>query len=93
MNDEFVVTRVLERIDTLDAKMDGQIGKMDDKIVGLVEDVSENGKEIALVKKDLENHLENKKEETEGFKRRVYFVTAVLGAAFGMYAAFKEFIH
>ena len=51
------------------------------------------GIKIGVSSPNVIDMLNNKKEETEGFKRRVYFVTAVLGAAFGMYAAFKEFIH
>ena len=86
MNGEFIVTRILDRIDNLDEKIDGKIGK-------LGENVNENGKEIALVKRDLENHLKNKQEETEGFKRRIYLITVCLGAIFTAYAAIKEFVH
>lgn len=83
MDDSVVIERILTRIDTFDKKLDTNIGELKD-------DVNLCKIDIQGVKKDLTNHLDNKKDETENFKRRVYIGSTLFGVIFTTYAAIKE---
>jgi len=85
MDDSVVIERILTRIDKSDEKFDTKISELKD-------DINTCKIDIQGVQKDLTNHLDNKKSETESFKRRVYIVTSLMGVIFATYAAIKEFI-
>lgn len=80
MEDEFIITRVLNRIDNLDDKIDK---KMDN----LGKEITKCKIDIEGVQKDLTNHLDNKKEEADSSKRKIYYVIALLTVGFGSYEA------
>ena len=86
VSDEFVVGKVLERIDSLDKKFD-------EKITNICTDVGKCNTGIALVKKDMHNFLQNKNNEIESSKRRIYIGMGLITIIFTAYASFKEFIH
>ncbi len=80
MEDEFIITRVLDRIDNLDDKMDK---KMD----SLGKEITQCKVDIEGVQKDLTNHLNNKKDESDSSKRKIYYVIALLTISFTAYEA------
>jgi len=83
MDDSVVIERILTRIDKSDEKFDTKIGE-------LKNDITDCKLDIQGVQKDLTNHLNNKKSETEGFKRRIYIANIIFGAIFTVYVAIKE---
>jgi len=80
MNNEFVISKVLDRIDHLDNKMDG-------KMSNLGEEITQCKLDIQGVQKDLTNHLDTKKNEVENSKRKVYYVIAILTVSIAVYEA------
>lgn len=85
MDDSLVIDRILTRIDKFDDKLDRNISELKD-------DISDCKLDVQSVQSDLTNHLNNKKDETESFKRRVYIVTSLFGVIFITYAVIKELL-
>jgi len=85
MDTQLVIDRILGRIDRFDDKLDANITEMG-------KDITCCKMDIQGVKKDLTNHLDNKKNETESFKRRFYVVTTLIAVVFTAYAAIKELL-
>lgn len=85
MSENLVTNIILERIDKFDDKLDTSISD-------LKEDMTTCKLDIQAVQKDLTNHLNNKKDETESFKRRFYIVTILISVGFTAYATIKELL-
>lgn len=86
VSDEFVMDKILGRIDLLDTKFDK-------KITTICSDVGKCNTGIALVKKDMDNFLKTKSDEIDSSKRRIYIGMGLITILFTAYASFKEFIH
>lgn len=91
MDNDKVLNRVLTRIDNFDDKLEKKTDSLHNSITKCNGDINQCKIEIQGVQKDLTNHLENEKKETEGFKRRIYYAVSFLGTMFGSYAILREF--
>jgi len=83
MSDEFIIGRILDRIDAFDEKLDENINDLSREIVNCKLD-------IQAVQNDLTNHLNNKKDKSERSNRQFYIVTAIIGVIFSTYVTIKE---
>lgn len=85
MDNQLIIDRILCRIDRFD-------DKLDENISGMRDDITDCKLDIQSVQSDLTNHLNNKKDETESFKRRIYIGSILFGVIFTTYAVIKELL-
>lgn len=85
MDDSIVIDRIFTRMDASDKKFDTKFDEIRDK-------VEQCNLDILGVQKDLTNTLNNKKDDIERSKRKMYYITGLLGVVFTAYAAVKEIL-
>ena len=92
MKDSELLGRVLKNMDDFGAKLDKNTDKLYHEIGVCKTDIHKCSTEVKLVQKDLTNHLDNKKSESEGFNRRMKIGMGLIGITFSLYAAVKELL-
>lgn len=84
--------KVLDRINGLDEKIDTKTDRIYNYVGECKTEINQCKVDVSGVQKDLTNHLNNKKSETEAFKFRTKIAFGVIGVIFTVYATIKELL-